>query len=128
MLPPSPVTSVVTPSRDLGGDALCHLGQHPVVDQHALLGLAEHIDEPGRDDEPADVQRLAGLGAVQETDDGEAVTPDRDIPAIARVAAAVHDPAVAQEQVVGTGAPAGRHRQGDQEPSHLGHSRLNESG
>ena len=95
-----------TLARDLGGDALRDLGEHAVVDQHVLLGLAEHVDEPRGDDESTHVQCLARRGAVQGSYACEPVAPDAHIPAVARIAAPVHDPAASEDQVVGTLPPS----------------------
>jgi hypothetical protein len=50
---------------DLGGDALRDLAGGARVDEHVVLGLPEHVDEAGRDDQLAGVDAPLGLGALE---------------------------------------------------------------
>src|SRR6266567_1618868 len=87
-------------ARDLGRDPLGDLREHAVVDERVDLGLAHHVDEARGDDQPGHVQGLACLGSAQEPHGSDAITADGDVPAVARIAAAVHDPAVLEKQIV----------------------------
>src|SRR5205823_1597867 len=66
------------------------------------LGLAHHVDESGRDDQQVYVERLPRLGSPQESHGGDTITPDGDVPPIARIPAAVHDPPVLEDEIVHT--------------------------
>src|SRR6266545_988879 len=123
--------------RHFGGDSLSHLAEHPVVHQDARFRLAEHVDEPRRDDEAGHVERLARPEAAfaQKADGGDAVAADRDVAGVARIAAAVDDPAAPQEDVVGTAGPvAAAEQQQNQErggvraSAHFFQTPLRESG
>ena len=52
---------------ELGGDALHHLAGDAAVAQHPVLGLAEHVDEAGRDDQSGgvDARRAAAAPAAR---------------------------------------------------------------
>ncbi len=76
---------------DFRRDALGHLAEDPVVDQDAPFRLTEHVDEAGRDDEPANVERVTRRGGPQIPDGRDTIVRDRDIAQVARVTASVHD-------------------------------------
>src|SRR5207248_4022725 len=87
---------------DLGRGPLRDLREHPVVDQRVDLGLAHHVDEPRSHHQPSHVQRLARLGAVEEPHGDDPIASDGDVPFVAGIAAAIHDPPVLENQVVPT--------------------------
>ena len=87
-------------ARHFRRDALRHLREDAVVDQRVDLGLAHHVDEAGGDDEPAHVHCVLRRRGAEKTDCSDAVSADRDVAAVARVAAAVDDPAALQDHVV----------------------------
>ncbi len=94
-------------ARDLGRNALTDLAEHAVVDQDVCLGLAEHVDESGCDHQARHVDRVSRLRAAEVSHRRDTVAADGDVAAVSRVAAAVHDPAATQDQVVGA-VTAGR--------------------
>ena len=84
---------------DLGGDALEDLGREARVDQQRQLGLAQHVDEAGRDDLPA---RVDGLLAPPRCRAGRSRRSARRGCRVAGVpgrAGAVDDAAVADDEV-----------------------------
>src|SRR5437773_4409119 len=91
-----------------GGDALRDLAEHAIVDQDVDFRLAHHVDEAGSHHQAGHVGGLAGGGAAREADPGEALAPDRDVPPVARVSAAVDDPAALEHEVVWTTGPLSR--------------------
>src|SRR5439155_6059753 len=48
------------------------------------------------------VQGLARLGAAQEPHRGDAIAPDGDVPFVAGITAAIHDPPVLEDEIVPT--------------------------
>src|SRR5439155_1728516 len=102
---------------------------------HVDLRLPHHVDESRCHDETRDIERLAGLGAVQEADAPHPVPGDRLTPPVARVAAAVHDPAAPEEHVVATRSPSpfpvaapNQEQEHSQDRPYFAHVFLNESG
>src|SRR5204863_5991259 len=89
-------------TRDLGRDPLRDLREHPIVDERVDLGLAHHVDEARGDGQPGHVQGLARLGAAQEPHRGEAIAPDGEVPLVAGITAALHDPPVREDAIVHT--------------------------
>ena len=104
-------------SGHFGGDALRDLREHPVIDEDVGLGLAHHVDEPRRNHEAGHVHRVACRGSAEESHGGDPIAAQRHVAAIARVAAAVDDPATLQQDIVGSIiARGGRHATpGDQQ-------------
>ena len=92
-------------ARDLAGDLardpLRDLGDGASVAEQRVLGVAEHVDEARGDDEVRGVDRVASRGAGQQADRNDAVARDEHVAAIPRAAGAVHDLAIADDQVGG---------------------------
>ena len=88
----SPNTSSVTPCRSVALRAA-------VLDQRRL-GVAEHVDEAGRDGEPGRVDLLASALGAEIADRRDAIVEDRDVADLPRRAGAVVDRAVADHDVV----------------------------
>ena len=86
---------------DLGGDALGDLAGRAVVDEHVVLGLAEHVDEAGAEDEAA--RRRCGVAPRRATRSPTAAmrSPDHaHVGAEPRRAGAVDHPAAGEDEVV----------------------------
>src|SRR5437899_5896907 len=93
---------------DLGRDALADLAEHPIVDQHEPLGLAEHVDESGSNHQAGHVDCVARLRAAEVSDRGDAVAADGHITGVSRIPAAVDDPAALEDHIVGSIGSGGR--------------------
>ena len=117
-------------ARDLRGDALADLRLRAVVREQRHLGLAEHVDEAGRDHVVAgvDAARRRRLGEI--ADGGDVVALDADVAAEPGRAGAVHDAAARDDEVErgrrlrphgrrGQQSAAHRHRR--QDPVHSAH-------
>jgi len=91
-------------ARHFRGDALGDLAEESVVDQDVRFRLPQHVDEAWGNDQPRDIEGLARSGGSEVPDRGDPIARDGDVARIARVAAAVHNPAAAQDDVVATGA------------------------
>src|SRR5207237_6519440 len=87
---------------NLGRNALREFREHAIVDERVDLGLAHHVDESGRDDQPLYVERLPRLGSPQESHGGDTITPDGDVPPVAGIPRAVDDPSAFENEVVPT--------------------------
>src|SRR5713101_8479310 len=82
---------------DLRGDALSELAQGAIVEQERKLGLAENIDETGRDDAALGVDFALGVRVAQVSNGGDAIAADGHIRGVPRVAGTVDDVAVADD-------------------------------
>src|ERR1019366_1737422 len=94
-------------ARDLGRDSLRDLGGRAPVDQGVVLGLAEEVDEPRRDDEAGGIDPATGAGDPVWPEiayRGDAAVPDGHVPAECRFPRAVYDPPASEHEIV----PAGR--------------------
>ena len=110
-------------ARDLGGDALRDLAGGARVDEHVVLGLPEHVDEAGRDDEPGGVDAPLRLGALEAAHGRDAVADHADVGAEPGRAGAVHDAPAREEQVAGRrwgSLGAGGGEQGEESERGLG--------
>jgi hypothetical protein len=88
-------------SGDLGGDALIDFRRQARFDQDGQFGLAEHVDEAGRDDFAGSVDgAFAGRGS-QVTDGGNFSVADADFAGIPGRTGAVDDVAVGDDEVEG---------------------------
>ena len=86
-------------SRDLGRDALHDLRRGAAVHEHVELGLAEHVDEARRDDQPGGVDGLERRTPGQLADGSDAIARDRDVALEPRRAGAVDDAAARDQDV-----------------------------
>ena len=81
-------------ARDLGRDPLRDLGGRAPVDEGVVLGLAEQVDEPRRDDEAGGIDPAARAGdpvGREVAHRGDAAVPDGHVPPKRRFPRAVHD-------------------------------------
>jgi len=86
-------------ASDLRGHAHRHLRRCAAVDENVELGLAEHVDEARRDDQPGGVDPRRGRGGLQLTDGRDAIALDADVGVEPRRAAAIDDPATGDQQI-----------------------------
>ncbi len=86
----------------LGRDPLHDLARHPVVPEHPVLRLAEHVDEARSHDEPARVDAAPGRRRHLASDRGDALADDAHVSGEPWRTGAVHD-AAARDQQVATG-------------------------
>src|SRR5262249_8182673 len=87
-------------AEDLCGDPLADLALGVAVFQEEVVRVRVHVDEPGRDDQPLGVDFPFGLLRGHAADGDDAIAPDGHVAEEPGVAAAVHDLAIADEQVV----------------------------
>ena len=94
-------------AEDLGRDALADLALGVAVLEQQSVGMRVHVDEPGRDDQPAAsmTRRARALGA-DAADRGDPVAADRHVAVEPGVAGAVDDPAAADQDIEGSAGPA----------------------
>src|SRR5580700_11160570 len=86
-------------SGDLGGDALVDFGRQARFDEDGQFGLAEHVDEAGRDDFAGSVDgALSGRGS-QVADGGDSSVADADVAGIPGRTGAVDDVAVGDDEI-----------------------------
>src|SRR6185503_16264821 len=78
---------------DLGGDALTDLRLGRWIDEQRVLGLAEHVDEAGRDELAARLDAATRTGAREVANGGDLVAADADVGAKPGRAGAVDDAA-----------------------------------
>ena len=93
---------------DFGGDALEDLGGQARVDEDGELGLAEHVDESGRDDFAGGVDGALGGRTGEVADGGDAAIADADVAGVPGRAGAVDDVAVRDDDVKRRGWRSGR--------------------
>ncbi len=84
---------------NFSSDALKNLGGNMRIDQHGQLGLAEHVDEPGRDHQATSVDYSAGVDIGGRAYPGYPPVEDSNIAGIPGGAGAVDNVAVADEQI-----------------------------
>jgi hypothetical protein len=101
-------------AQDLGGHALADLALGMAVLQQQQVGVRVHVDEAGGDDQPGGVEGAPGRPR-HPADGGDAIAAHGNVAAEPRVAAAVDDGSVADEQVVGRFGRRGRRRQGQRQ-------------
>ena len=87
-------------ARDLGGHALPDFSFELGIEQHRSLGMAEEIDESGRDNLIRRVDGDGGRRVGKITDRGDRISSDSDVRAESRLAAAVDHVAVNDTDVV----------------------------
>src|SRR5581483_4978870 len=89
-----------TLAGDFGGNALSEFADGLLVDEEVEFGLAEHVDEAGGHDQAArvnDTLRLHLIGGF--ADERDLVTDNPDIGVLPGIAAAIHNFAIADENV-----------------------------
>src|SRR5690242_8130904 len=94
-------------ARYLGGDPLRKLAEGTIVEEKGRLGLAEHVNEARSDDSPLGIDFTFRVRIAQIADGGDVVALDGDVGGIPRIACAIQDVTVANDEVV---AARGRRR------------------
>src|SRR4249919_1174260 len=84
---------------DLGGHALEQLARRAAVDEDVELGLAEEIDESGRDDEAGCIDGRAGRRVLERANRRNPIADDADVAAKPRRTGAVDNAAVDEQDV-----------------------------
>src|SRR6266566_3719158 len=84
---------------DLGRHSLPHLRLDMRIDEDGRLGLAEEVDEAGRDDAPLRVDRLRRLHLRKVADGHDRIAAHPDVAAEPRRTGTVDDAAVADLQI-----------------------------
>ena len=90
-------------ASDLGRDPLRDFGSRAPVDEGVVLGLAEKVDEPRRDDEAGGIDPATGAGDSvrrEVTHRGDATVPDGHVAPECRFPRAVHDPPAGEHEIV----------------------------
>src|SRR5580765_3538682 len=84
---------------DLRRDSLIDLRRQARIDEDRQLGLAEHVDEPGRDDLSVRVDGAITCLRGEAADRGDAPVTDADVAGVPRRSRTVDDAAVADDDV-----------------------------
>src|SRR2546426_5268193 len=84
-----------------GGNSLGQLAEGLLVNQQVPLGLLQHVDEAGGDDQSLCINHLLGRGVGRRTPyQADAIPRDADVGIHPRVSHAVHNAPVADENAV----------------------------
>jgi hypothetical protein len=89
----------LTFAEDLGGHALLRVGETAAIGDERLLRLAHHVDESGRDGETVNVDFFCAAAGYL-ADRGDAIAADGEVAGDGRLAAAVVERGVAEDEVV----------------------------
>ena len=87
-------------ARDVRGDPLPHHGIRPRILQDGDVGVRVRIDEAGSDVAAAGVDDGAAAQRARRADGGDAVAAHGHVAVVPGVAAAVHDAAIGDDEVV----------------------------
>ena len=91
---------------DLGCYALENLAGGAVIDKYVELGLAEHVDESGRDHHAAGIQDTFRRH-IELADGGDPAITDSDVAKVPWRAGPINDPPVSYEHIDGRIAAGG---------------------
>jgi len=99
-------------SHDLESDALHEIAERTRVDQQALLGMRQHIDEPGRHRLARRVDLILAVSKNVAADPRNAITLDRNVGNELMAAGTVVNGAAADHEIPRRAVGRGVHRTG----------------